>query len=222
MIIFKDFLNDIEVASDALPSTILAGGAVVAYESKKVAKGGEAINIGANASKEETEEALDDSVQQVINIVDSHGLQSVKLEKKEYITLQNAYWKKLVTAITAKKNSLVFGKDESKWPANTTAAEKEEFKKAEAAAIAKVKDVLLKQKIEECTARLDAYKKHFADLQKFVKDEVLANFSEFDFFIAAEPNTIAEPCMIIPARYIGEAVAPTFYFYVDGLYGEKA
>jgi len=177
MIIFKDFLNDAEVASDALPSTTLANGAVVAYESKKVQKGGEAINIGANASKEESEEALDDNVQSVINLVDSHGLQQVKLEKKEYITLQNAYWKKLVTAITNKKNSLVFGKDESKWPATGTPAEKEEAKKLEAAATAKVKDVLIKQQIEDCTARLDAYKKHFADLQKFVKDEILANFS---------------------------------------------
>jgi hypothetical protein len=43
----------------------------------------------------------------------------------------------LVAAINTKKNVLLFG-DESKIPANGTAAEKEEFKKLEAAAAAKV------------------------------------------------------------------------------------
>lgn len=216
MIIFKDLLNGGEVASDALPSTTLAGGAVVAYESRKVNVGGEVINTGGNASKEEAEEGVEDEVKQVINLVDSHGLQKVELDKKEYTALQNAYWKGLVKAITDKKNQMVFGDDV---PANGTAEEKAEFKKAETAAIAK-KSALGKTAIEAVTARLDSYKKNFAALQKFVKDEVLANFSEFDFYIAPEPATIAS-AMIIPARYIGEAVAPTFYYYVDGLESEK-
>jgi len=220
MIIFKDLLNDGEVVSDALPSTTLAGGAVVAYESKKVAVGGEVINTGANASKEEAEEGIEDEVKTVINIVDSHGLQQVKLEKKEYTALQNAYWKALVTAINLKKNTLIFGTEE-KIPANGTAAEKEEFKKAEAAAVAKIKDINKKNEIASLNARLESYKKNFAALQKFVKDEILANFSEFDFYLAPEPATISA-AMIIPARYIGEAVAPTFYYYIDGVYGEKS
>jgi len=70
-------------------------------------------------------------------------------------------------------------------------------------------------------ARFESYKKNFAALQKFVKDEILANFDEFEFYTGAEPAAIGS-CMIIPARYIGEALAPTFYFYVDGLVGEKA
>jgi len=218
-IIFKDFLNGGELCSDALPSTTLAGGGVVAYESKKVAVGGEVINTGGNASKEEAEEGVDDEVKQVINIVDSHGLQQVKLEKKEYTTLQNAYWKALVTAINLKRNTLIFGTEE-KIPANGTAAEKEEFKKAETAALAKIKDTIKKGEIASLTARLDSYKKNFAALQKFVKDEVLANFTEFDFYIAAEPATISA-AQIVPARYVGEAIAPTFYYFVDGLEGEK-
>jgi len=219
MIIFKDFLNGGELCSDALPSTTLAGGAVTVYEAKKVAVGGEMINTGGNASKEEAEEAVEDEIKTVINLVDSHGLQVVKLEKKEYVTLQNAYWKGLVTAITLKKNLLVFG-SESKIPASGTAAEKEEFKKLETTAIAKVKDVVKKTEIAGLTARLDSYKKNFAALQKFVKEEVLANFTEFDFYIAAEPATVAS-AMIVPARYIGEAVAPSFYYFADGLEGEK-
>jgi len=218
MIIFKDLLNGGEVASDALPSTVLADGAVVAYESKKVNVGGETFNTGGNASKEEAEEGTDDEVKTVINLVDSHGLQQIKLEKKEYITLQNNYWKALVAAINLKKNVLIFG-DESKVPANTTAAEKEEFKKLEAAAVAKVKGPK-KTELDALNARLASYKKNFAGLQKFVKDEVLANFSEYDFYIAPEPATMSA-ALIIPARYVGEAVAPTFYYYVDGLESEK-
>jgi hypothetical protein len=41
-----------------------------------------------------------------------------------------------------------------------------------------------------------------------------------DSYIAPEPATMSA-ALIIPARYIGEAVAPTFYYYVDGLESEK-
>jgi len=220
MIIFKDILNDGELCSDALPSTTMAGGAVVVYESKKVQVGGMEINTGGNASKEEAEEGVEDEVKTVINLVDSHSLQPIKLEKKEYIALQNAYWKALVTAITLKKNVLAFGSEE-KIPASGTPAEKEEFKKLEAAAAAKMKNPVTKAEYTGMVARLESYKKNFAGLQKFVKDEVLANFTEFDFYIASEPATVAA-AMIVPARYIGEAVAPSFYYFVDGLVGEKS
>jgi len=221
MIIFKDYLNNGEVCSDALPSTAMAGGAVIAYESKKVQVGGEAINTGANASKEEAEEGVEDEIKTVINIVDSHGLQKITLEKKEYTTLQNAYWRKLVNELNRRKGIILFGA-ESKIPPTTTAEQKEEAKKLEAAATTKVNRDPVKQKeLAEIVARLESYKKNFANLQKFIKDEVLANFTEFDFYIAAEPATMAE-AMIIPARYIGEALAPTFYYFADGVWGEKS
>ena len=44
-------------------------------ESKKVQVGGQEINIGGNASKEEEEEKLEDEIKTVINIVDAHSLQ---------------------------------------------------------------------------------------------------------------------------------------------------
>jgi hypothetical protein len=219
MIIFKDLLNGGEVCSDAQPATSLVDGAVAAFESKKVQVGGEVINTGGNASKEEAEEGVEDEVKTVINIVESHGLQKVELDKKEYTTLQNAYWKQLVAHITKAKGAAIFG-DESKIPPNSTAAEKEEYKKLEAEALAKIKNATKKAEIAAITARFDSFKKNFAALQKFVKDEILANFSEFDFYIAPEPATI-QAAMIIPARYIGEALAPTFYYYNDGLEQEK-
>jgi len=222
MIIYSDFLNPgSEICSDALPSTVAADGAVMVVESKKVQKGGEEINIGGNASKEEAEEdgGVQDEVVTVINLVDSHGLQKHDLEKKTYVTLQTAYWKQLLTAITAKKNVMLFG-SEAKVPPQTTAEQKEEFKKLETAAAAKLKG-LAKTEYEAVVARFASFKKNFPALQKFIKDEVLANFTEFDFYSAAEPAALGS-CMIIPARYVGEAAAPAFYFFVDGIVGEKA
>jgi len=220
MIIYQDFLNlGSELCSDALPTTPLAGGAVLAVESKKVPVGGESFNTGGNASKEEAEEGVEDEVKTVINVVESHSLVAEKLDKKTFVTLQNAYWKQLLTTITLRRNVMLFGSEE-KIPEQKSAEQKEEFKKLEAAAAAKLKG-LAKKEYEEIVARFNSFKTNFPALQKFVKDEVLANFDEYDFYHAAEP-VILGSCMIIPARYIGEAPAPTFYFYMDGLHGEKA
>lgn len=221
MILYRDYLNNGEIGSDAVTTVALAGGAVLACDSKKVEIGGEEINTGGNASKEEAEEKLEDEVKTVINIVLSHSLQLVKLEKKEYTTLQNAYWRKLVNELNRRKGMMLFGA-ESKIPPTTTTEQKEEAKKLEAAATTKLnRDPVKAKDLAEVVARLESYKKNFANLQKFIKDEILANFSEFDFYIASEPATM-DAAMIIPARYIGEALSPTFYYFVDGVYGEKS
>jgi len=221
MLLYTDFLagDSIELCSDALPSTLLADGAVLAIESKKIPVGGESFNTGGNASKEEAEEGVEDEVKTVINIVDSHSLQQIKLEKKEYVVMQNGYWKKLLTAITTKKNVLLFG-SEAKVPPQTTAEQKEEYKKLETAAIAKLKPAV-RPEYDSIVARFASFKKNFAALQKFIKDEVLANFTEYDFYMGAEPAEMSSS-MIVPARFIGEAAAPTFYFFVDGIFGQKS
>jgi len=220
MIIYSDFLNPgCELCSDALETTLVADGAVMALVSKKVQVGGEEINTGANASKEEAEEGVADEVKTEINLVGSHGLQQQTLEKKTYITLQTAYWKQLLSAIQLKQNVMLFG-EEKKIPEQKTPEQKEEFKKLSTAAAAKLKGHA-KTEYDAVVARFASFKKNFPALQKFIKDEVLPNFTEFDFYTASEPAAVGS-CMIVPARYIGEAPAPTFYFFVDGLLGEKA
>jgi Translationally controlled tumour protein. len=226
MIIFKDFLNGGELCSDALPSKLLAGGAVVVHESKKVQIGAGAgagiiINTGANASAEEADEALDDSVKTVLNIVESHGLQQIKLEKGEYVAIQVAYWRALLTAMKLQRHILIFGSEEKIPPCGNSAREKEEFARLESAMVVTITDPVIQSEIASLNARLESFKKHFSALQKFIKEEVLANFSEFDFYLAGEPASIAA-AMIVPARYIGEALAPSFYYFVDGLTGEKS
>jgi len=223
MIIFMDILGGAgsswELCSDAQPSTLLADGAVMSIEAKKVKVGGDAINTGGNASKEEAEEGIEDEIKTVINVVESHSLSPTKLEKKAYTALQTGYYKLLLAEITKRKNVLLFG-DESKAPPTTTAEQKEEYKKLETAAAAKLKGPN-KTEYESVVARFASFKKNFAAIQKFVKDEILANFTEFDFYTASEPAQVGS-CMIVPARYVGEATAPTFYFFMDGLVGEKS
>jgi len=126
-----------ELCSDALPSTTLAGGAVMALESKKVKVGGEEINTGGNASKEEAEEGVEDEVKTVINLVDSHSLQPQKIEKKMFTTLQNGYYKSLLSEITKRKKVILYG-SESKAPPSTTAEQKEEEKKNRSCCYCKV------------------------------------------------------------------------------------
>jgi len=221
MIIFSDFLvPGAELCSDALPGTPLADGAVLSIESKKVAVGGEAINTGGNASVEEADEGVEDEVKTVINVVDRHELVQTKLEKKEYTALQNAYWKALLAGITKAQGIALFGSEE-KIPEQKTPEQKEEYKKLQTAAVAKLKG-LAKTEYEGLVARFASFKKNFPALQKFIKDEVLANFAEFDFYKSGSESAILGQSMIIPARYIGEAAAPTFYFFVDGMVGEKA
>jgi len=220
MIIFYDFLyQQAELCSDAYEHKLLADGAVMAIEARKVQEGGESVDIGANASKEEAEEGIEDEVKTVINV--SHNkLSQVRLEKKEYTALQNGYWNQLKNGIEKQQNILLFGSEE-KIPEQKSAEQKEEFKKLKTAAEAKLKGVA-KTEYDALKARFAAFKTHFPALQKFVKDEILANFTDFDFYKADSDNAVLGQTMIIPARYIGEAVSPTFYFFVDGLHGEKA
>jgi hypothetical protein len=214
MLIYNDLLSGQEVASDSYPVKYLADGAIMVCESKKVQEGGGEINIGQNKSAEEQEEGVEDEVKTVINLVSTHQLVQVKPDLKEYKTLQGQYWKDVLEAINKEKKTLLFG-DDAKAP-----TDKEELKKAETAAVAKLSKYD-KAKYDAVVVRFERYKKNFKALQDFVKNEIVANFSDFDFFIAPEPAELGK-CMIIPARYVGEAPAPVFYFFVDGLIEEKA
>lgn len=70
--------------------------------------------------------------------------------------------------------------------------------------------------IEEVKAKIAAFKADFDALKEFVKKTIVKNFSEFEFYMA-DGAELGE-CMIIPARYIGEATSPVFYYYRAGMY----
>ena len=85
MIIFKDILTDDEVLSDSYDIKEIDG---VVYEAdcKRITLGVDNIDIGANASAEEQEEATDDQATTVIDIVHSFRLNTTSFKnKKEYM-----------------------------------------------------------------------------------------------------------------------------------------
>jgi len=58
-----------------------------------ITEGAVEINIGANASAEEADEAMEDQVVKVNNIVHSFRLQSTNFDKKGYLTYLKGYMK---------------------------------------------------------------------------------------------------------------------------------
>jgi len=149
----------------------------------------------------------------VINIVNAHSLQKLETDKKEYVVFMKSYWAALKKHMDGERYALLFDNKDYKAPADKKAAADAE--KAAEAKLGKAD----KAALGVLDAKLAKFKKNFPAISKWITDEVLANFSEFDFYYCDEGEI--GKCMIIPARYIGEATAPTFYFFVDGILEQK-
>ena len=245
MIVYYDIIADKELASDSYESSNPAPG-VRAIQSKKITISDD-VGIASNADDEgdegATAEALDDAAQTVINVVYSAKLTQINLDKKEsvhtprtvhllfhtpihsphlyplsvyvcrYKTLQKAYWKKLIDSLNELKwAALGFDTD------NAPPTEKGAAAKAEEEAAKKLSNYDRKG-YDDLVAKVKSYKTNFESLQKFVADEIIPNFDECEFY-TCEDGELGS-CMIVPARYVGEAPAPVFYLYVDGLREKK-
>jgi len=212
MIVYYDIIADKEVASDSYDSTNPAPG-VRAIQSKKITVNEGVEGIASNADDEDeaaTAEALDDAVQQHIDIVYSARLSKIQLDKKEYKTLQKAYWKKLIDTLNDLKwKSLGFDSEDNQPPSEKTAAAKAEEEAA------KKLSAYDRRGYDELVGKVKSYKANFENLQKFVTDEILGNFDECEFF-TCEDGELGQ-CMLIAARYVGEAPAPVFYLFTDGI-----
>jgi len=220
MIVYYDLVGDKEVASDAFDQEPVAGyKGVRQIQSKKIVFQEVEADIGANASSgggeggdDEGDEGVDASeAQQVINVVHAAKLQKIDLSQKEFTSLQKAYWKKLIEALNKERYralGLRISEDD----------DKDSIKEKEAAAYEEA-SAFEKKGVDACRERMQKFKENFEDLQKFVKEVILANFNEFEFYLCEE-GELGE-CMIIPARYVGEAEAPLFYFYDDGIKFKK-
>ncbi|KAH0587625.1 hypothetical protein H2248_006395 [Termitomyces sp. 'cryptogamus'] len=97
MLLYTDILSDgkDEMCSDAFPIKLVDD---IVYEvdcQMITVKAGADIDIGANPSAEETEEALEDGASQVNNVVHSFRLQSTSFDKKSYLTYLKGYMKAL-------------------------------------------------------------------------------------------------------------------------------
>ena len=99
---------------------------------------------------------------------------------------------------------------------------KMEFEKKEYKALQKVywKKLIARFQEEKDAEALATLKKNFKRYQEWVKEEVLGNFDEFDFYVS-EKAVLEDGCLIIPARWVGSATAPLFYFIKSGLKEHK-
>ncbi|PSN74979.1 microtubule/calcium-binding protein [Corynespora cassiicola Philippines] len=101
MIIYKDSLTGDEIISDSYNLKEVDG---VAYEAdcKKITIGAENIDIGANPSAEDGDEATDDQAQTVIDVVHSFRLNETSFDKKTYLSHLKGYMKAVKTKLQEK------------------------------------------------------------------------------------------------------------------------
>jgi len=104
MIIYKDILTDDEMISDSYDLKEVDN---IVYEADcaMITEGAVEVNIGANASAEEAEEAMDDQTVRVNNIVHSFRLQPTQFDKKSYMTYLKGYMKAIKAALAKEGKS---------------------------------------------------------------------------------------------------------------------
>jgi len=102
MIIYSDVISNDEIISDAFDIKEI-NDTIYEVDCKMITIKEGDVDIGANASAEEADEALDDSAQTVNNVVHSFQLQSTQFDKKSYTTYIKGYMKQ-IRAYLAKEN----------------------------------------------------------------------------------------------------------------------
>lgn len=218
MIVYYDLVANVEVASDSFEESEPVKG-IRAIQSKRITIEDKEVDIGANASADaagggEEDESVDASeAKSVINVVHAGSLQQINLSKSEYKTFQKAYWKKLLDALNKNKYKAIGWKGDYEPP-----EDKKEAKEAEVAAVAELSKFEIRG-YDTAIAAIANFKANFETIQKFVTDTILANYDEMEFY-TGDQCELGE-CMIIPARYVGEATAPVFYFFKDGIREKK-
>ncbi|KAJ7638858.1 translationally controlled tumor-associated [Roridomyces roridus] len=101
MLLYSDILTEDEMFSDAFKVTLVDD---IVYEvdcSMITVKAGADIDIGANPSAEDQEEALEEGATQVNNVVHSFRLQSTSFDKKSYLSYLKAYMKAVKAKLPA-------------------------------------------------------------------------------------------------------------------------
>jgi len=81
----QDIITGDEIISDSYNLKEIDG-AVYEADCKKITIGNDNIDIGANPSAEEADEALEEGAQQVIDVVHSFRLNETSFDKKSYLS----------------------------------------------------------------------------------------------------------------------------------------
>ncbi|KAH9482697.1 Translationally-controlled tumor protein-like protein [Psilocybe cubensis] len=92
MLLYTDVITSDELFSDAFPLQEVDG-IVYEVDCAMVTLGSTNVDIGANPSAEEAEEALEEGAVQVNNVVHSFRLQPTSFDKKSYLVYLKGYMK---------------------------------------------------------------------------------------------------------------------------------
>jgi len=102
MLIYKDVISGDEMLSDAYPLKEVDDVVIEVDCSMVVIKEGD-VDIGANPSAEDAEEALEDGAQTVNNIAHAFRLQPTSFDKKSYLTYLKSYMKAVKAVLQESK-----------------------------------------------------------------------------------------------------------------------
>ena len=145
-------------------------------------------DIGANASKGDGEAGEDDDegaeaseAQTVIDVVHAAKLQKMELSQKEFASMQKAYWKRLIDALNKDRYRALGIRV-------TDEDDKDSIKEKEAAALEEL-SAFEKKTVDACKEKMASFKANFEDLQKFVKEVVIANFGEYELSVTQRTRT---------------------------------
>ncbi|KAJ7498876.1 translationally controlled tumor protein [Mycena latifolia] len=92
MLLYEDVITGDEMFSDAFPVKVVDDIVFEVECAMITIKEGD-VDIGANPSAEEQEEALEEGAQQVNNVIHSFRLQSTVFDKKSFLTYLKSYMK---------------------------------------------------------------------------------------------------------------------------------
>ncbi|TFY70165.1 hypothetical protein EVG20_g2850 [Dentipellis fragilis] len=93
MLLYSDILTDDEMFSDAFPIKEIDDIVFEVDCQLVTVKAGADVDIGANPSEEDQDEALEEGATQVNNVVHSFRLQSTSFDKKSFLTYLKGYMK---------------------------------------------------------------------------------------------------------------------------------
>jgi len=99
MLLYTDVISNDEMFSDAFPIKEVDDVVFEVDCNLITVKAGADIDIGANPSQEEQDEALEEGATQVNNVVYSFRLQSTQFDKKSYLTYLKGYMKAVKTSL---------------------------------------------------------------------------------------------------------------------------
>jgi hypothetical protein len=230
MIVYIDLISNATICTDSFKPKAVGKGAIVAIETEMVCVNEDNVDIGANPSTEATEggeeggdSTTKDEKEKVINLVHSYKLNkgtfntSDKKDQALIKALFNSYFFALKNKLEKLRLEALGFASDYKVP-----TDKAEAKKAEEAKLAELSK-FEKTAYDAVAKKCETFKTNFPQITEFLSKEIFPNITECDFYFAENCNSTKDSCesMIIPARYVGEATSPTFYFFVDGYNEEK-